>query len=299
MQPWTWWTSVPSFIKIVQAVKKLNSISRARLNFRRRPILCQLCLETLCNRATSAVHLTVKCTAEVARLHKVSKQSWHKIGRLWKFNRAREIEFNFLTAWTIFMKLGTQTNFSFKFFFMKFSQKMPLNIFYTMGKKKLKWPKTQIKGGPALKERLIFVTLCCLGNLPKKFLVLLKTANFRKWTKRVGGHHPSSETVAQYERVLALFTPRAKMDSETVESCRGTPMPHSGCLRLKMQKIHQVKVVWLNLLKAREIIKGHWIRLRPNRTRTVQMLKKKVMATPSRTISSAETMSWWRFTRDS
>ena len=33
-------SSVPSFIKIVQAVKKLNSISRERLNFRRRPILC-------------------------------------------------------------------------------------------------------------------------------------------------------------------------------------------------------------------------------------------------------------------
>ena len=30
---------MPSFIKIVQAVKKLNSISRERLNFRRRPIL--------------------------------------------------------------------------------------------------------------------------------------------------------------------------------------------------------------------------------------------------------------------
>ena len=31
----------------------------------------------------------------------------HKIGRLQKFNRSREIEFNFLTAWTIFMKFGT------------------------------------------------------------------------------------------------------------------------------------------------------------------------------------------------
>ena len=31
----------------------------------------------------------------------------HKIGRLRKFNRAREIEFNFFIAWTIFMKLGT------------------------------------------------------------------------------------------------------------------------------------------------------------------------------------------------
>ena len=31
----------------------------------------------------------------------------HKNGRLRKFNRAREIEFNFFTAWTIVMKLGT------------------------------------------------------------------------------------------------------------------------------------------------------------------------------------------------
>ena len=31
----------------------------------------------------------------------------HKIGRLRKFNHAREIKFNFFTAWTIFMKLGT------------------------------------------------------------------------------------------------------------------------------------------------------------------------------------------------
>ena len=31
---------VPSVIKIVQAIKKLNSISQARLNFRRRPFLC-------------------------------------------------------------------------------------------------------------------------------------------------------------------------------------------------------------------------------------------------------------------
>ena len=31
----------------------------------------------------------------------------HKIGRLRKFNRSREIEFNFLTAWTISMKFVT------------------------------------------------------------------------------------------------------------------------------------------------------------------------------------------------
>ena len=31
----------------------------------------------------------------------------HKNGRLRKFNRSREIYFNFFIAWTIFMKLGT------------------------------------------------------------------------------------------------------------------------------------------------------------------------------------------------
>ena len=35
---------MPSFIKIVQAVIKLNSISRERLNFRRRPFCVQLCI---------------------------------------------------------------------------------------------------------------------------------------------------------------------------------------------------------------------------------------------------------------
>ena len=33
---------------------------------------------------------------------------------------------------------------------MKFLQKMPLFVFYTMVQKSQKWPKTQIKGGPAL-----------------------------------------------------------------------------------------------------------------------------------------------------
>ena len=40
--------------------------------------------------------------ASVGFLHKVV----HQNSRLWKFNRAREIEFNFITAWTISMKLG-------------------------------------------------------------------------------------------------------------------------------------------------------------------------------------------------
>ena len=35
---------------------------------------------------------------------------------------------------------------------MKFSHKMPLFFFYTMVQKSQKWPKTQINGGPALKD---------------------------------------------------------------------------------------------------------------------------------------------------
>ena len=50
-------------------------------------------------------HKLVKCATEVALrfLYKVV----HKIGRLRKFNRSREIDFNFIMAWTIFMTLGT------------------------------------------------------------------------------------------------------------------------------------------------------------------------------------------------
>ena len=32
---------------------------------------------------------------------------------------------------------------------------MPLNLFYTMVQKRQKWPKTQIKGGPALTKTLL------------------------------------------------------------------------------------------------------------------------------------------------
>ena len=49
---------------------------------------------------------------------------------------------------------GTYDQLFFFEFFMKFSQKMPLYFFYhvyTMVQKSQKWPKTQIKGGPALR----------------------------------------------------------------------------------------------------------------------------------------------------
>ena len=45
---------------------------------------------------------------------------------------------------------------------------------------------------------------------------------------------------------------------------------HSGRLRLKMQKIHRVNLVRLNLLKSREIIERHWICPRRKPARSVQ-----------------------------
>ena len=43
---------------------------------------------------------------------------------------------------------------------------MPFNLFYTMVQKSQKWPKTQIKGGPALKEDWsVVVEVSKLGSL--------------------------------------------------------------------------------------------------------------------------------------
>ena len=50
---------MPSFIKIVQVIKKLDTISRARLKtFGDGRFCVQLCIETLCKRATLVAHLT-------------------------------------------------------------------------------------------------------------------------------------------------------------------------------------------------------------------------------------------------
>ena len=54
------------------------------------------------------MEMLFKCATEVARLYRVSKKSCTQVGRLRKLNRAREIEFNFLSAWIIScMKIGT------------------------------------------------------------------------------------------------------------------------------------------------------------------------------------------------
>ena len=78
---------------------KLSSISRERLNFRRRPFLCTTLYRNLMQASNFG---------------------------------------------------GTLDQLFLCIFFMKFSQKMPLYLFYTMVLKSQKWPKTQIKGGPAL-----------------------------------------------------------------------------------------------------------------------------------------------------
>ena len=54
-------------------------------------------------RRTSWSNVPPKLLACIRFLYKVV----HKIGRLRKFNRSREIEFNFLTAWTMSMTFGT------------------------------------------------------------------------------------------------------------------------------------------------------------------------------------------------
>ena len=50
---------------------------------------------------------------------------------------------------------------------MKFLQKMPLYFFYTMVQKSQKWPKTQIKGGPALAPlfRFFFCLIIIIINI--------------------------------------------------------------------------------------------------------------------------------------
>ena len=59
-----------------------------------------------CIQRKSWSNVPPKLLACIGFLYKVV----HKIGHLRKFNCAREIEFNFFTAWTIFMKLGTRAH---------------------------------------------------------------------------------------------------------------------------------------------------------------------------------------------
>ena len=101
---------MPSFIKIVQAVKKLNSISGARLNFRRRPIFVQLCIETLCKRATSVAHLTnfsFECLNDIFPRQKLKKSeasfvAMNRLNKCAKFHEnilsSKKVKFNLPSA---------------------------------------------------------------------------------------------------------------------------------------------------------------------------------------------------------
>ena len=80
-------------------------------------------------------------------------------------------------------------------FFMKFSQKMPLYLFYTMVQKSQKWPKTQIKGGPALKRQ-------CHDNQCRVFSPTCVGKNN-------GDHHTKSPRLsAQAQPALLRLWPR-------------------------------------------------------------------------------------------
>ena len=63
-------------------------------------IFCEICIK---NSKEKLVNVPPKLLACIRFLYKVVR----KIGRLRKFNRSREIEFKFLTAWSISMKFGT------------------------------------------------------------------------------------------------------------------------------------------------------------------------------------------------
>ena len=67
---------------------------------KKRGILCENCIK---NSKEKFVKLPPKLLACIGFLYKVVQ----KIGLLRKFNRSREIELNFLTAWTVSMKFGT------------------------------------------------------------------------------------------------------------------------------------------------------------------------------------------------
>ena len=66
---------MPNFMEIVQAVKKLNSILRERLNFRRWPILCTTLYRNLYKRATSPLTSTTPQTNSNALLTPTKRNS--------------------------------------------------------------------------------------------------------------------------------------------------------------------------------------------------------------------------------
>ena len=103
-----------NFIEIVQAVKKLRQDPPPLdLGFWSSLTFLHHGIEDVREASSVKFHKKIqrkswsnvppKLLACIRFLYKVV----HKNGHLRKFNRSREIEFNFFTAWTIFMKLGT------------------------------------------------------------------------------------------------------------------------------------------------------------------------------------------------
>ena len=95
---WSFLTFLNHGIKDVESIFSDNFIKKIKKK------VGQMCHQS-CSLAYWVRFLIVpaKLLANIRFLYKVV----HKIGRLRKFNCARKIEFNFFTARTIFMKLGT------------------------------------------------------------------------------------------------------------------------------------------------------------------------------------------------
>ena len=158
---------MPSFIKIVQAVKKLNSISRERLNFRRRPILFTTLYRNImqANNFGGTFHqlflwifswnfhrrclstFSIPWCKKVGNDHKLKSR-----GSCLKVERSPPpwlllFELCYLKHYGSVNFGGTvPANFSFEFFHEIFTEDVSLVFFYTMMQKSRKWPQTQIKG---------------------------------------------------------------------------------------------------------------------------------------------------------
>ena len=118
---------MPIFIKIIQAVK--SSISPARLNFRRRPILCtSLYRNRRLKKPLRGLNVS----------HQLPVFVWYSESYL-------------ETSCKRAPSVAHLTNFSFEFVFETFmiTEDASQRLLYH-GAKKSKWPKTQIKGGSCL-----------------------------------------------------------------------------------------------------------------------------------------------------
>ena len=95
---------------------------------------------------------------------------------------------------------------------MKFSQKMPLYLYYTMVQKSKKWPKTQIKGGPALRQDPLEAILVIFGRRALIIFVwklLEKNENYTTFVRMRSGDHlgnaKMSKKGASLRRIYLFF----------------------------------------------------------------------------------------------